>query len=304
MVQQIVANSQRQSSRRYLFDKSSLHSLLTNPLYVGRIKHKEETFKGEHHAIIDRKVFDAVQTLLKSNSRGKGKRIANKYDALLRGLLVCPQCKKAMVHNVARRNSRVYRYYTCQTAIKRGYKNCPFPTLPAAEMEEAVVDHIRCIASDAELRRDVLLQSQTQSESELEALAAQERSFVAQLSRCHDEIKRMTVSALTTSEATDRMATLHEQVAQVERRLATVRSDAESLREQHCSELDFNAVFADFDNVWNALTTMERIQVLNLLVERVQFDAEDSTIAITLHPSGIKSLTQTMNPEPKSKEAS
>ncbi len=287
----------------YLFDKSSVHSLLTNPLYNGRIKHKEETFKGEHQAIVDKKVFDAVQTLLRSNNRGKGKRIANKYDALLRGLLVCPQCQKAMVHNLARRDSRVYRYYTCQTAIKRGYKNCNFPTLPAAEMEEAVVDHIRCIASDAELRRNVLQQSRALSESELEGLAAQERSLIARLTRCQEEIERMAVDASTTSVATDRLATLHEQIAQIERSLATVRSDAESLREQHFSELDINAAFADFDNVWKALTTTEQIQVLNLLVERVQFDAEDSTIAITLHPSGIKSLTQTMNPEPESNEA-
>lgn len=287
----------------YMFDKSSVHYLLKNPLYIGRIKHKDQTFKGEHQAIVDRKVFDAVQALLKSNSRGKGNRIANKYDALLRGLLVCPQCNKAMVHNVARRDSRVYRYYTCQTAIKRGYKNCPFPSLPAGEMEDAVVEHIRCIASDAELRRDVLQQSQTQSDSELEALVSQERSLVAKMTRCHEEIARMTDDANTTSVATDRLATLHEQVASVERTLATVRGDAETLREQSFTETDINAAFADFDNVWNALTTTERIQVLNLLVERVEFDADDSTIAITLHPSGIKSLTQELNPAPEPNEA-
>jgi site-specific DNA recombinase len=281
----------------YLFDKSSLHAMLTNQIYIGRVKHKEESFKGEHQAIVDRQVFDAAQAMLRSHSHGKGTRLSNKYDALLRGLLICPKCEKAMVHNVARRDSRVYRYYTCQTAIKRGYTKCTFPTLPAAEMENAVVDHIRCIASDAELRRDVFQQSQSQSQLELEGLESQERSLVARMDRCHEEIDRMTTTASKTSAATDRLATLHEQVAQVERTLATVRSDTEALRDRRFSEHDINAAFADFDNVWNALTTTEQTQVLKLLVERVHYDAEDSTIAITLHPSGIKSLTQNNAPE-------
>lgn len=246
------------------------------------------------------------QNLLKSHSRGRGKSIANKYDALLRGLLFCPKCNLAMVHNIARRKSRVYRYYTCQTAIKRGYKNCPFPSLPAAEMENAVVDHIRCIGADAELRRDVLTQSQTQGGHELEELDRQERLLIKQLAQCHEEINRLSGLADTSSKATNRLATLHERVAASERSLATVRGDVEALRDRRFSEHDINAAFGDFDNVWNALTVQEKTQVLQLLVERVEFDSDDSTIAITLQPSGIRSLSQSNDPDtnPESQQAS
>ncbi len=105
-------------------------------------------------------------------------------------------------------------------------------------MEEAVVDHIRCITSDADLRRDVLQQSQAQSESVLEALGCAGTIAGSRLSRCHEEIERMATDASMTSVATDRLATLHEQIAQIERTLATVPQRCRPLREQHFSELD------------------------------------------------------------------
>ncbi|WP_413431519.1 recombinase family protein [Crateriforma spongiae] len=279
------------------FDKSAIHAMLTNPLYAGRIRHKDQTFKGEHAAIVDKVVFEETQRLLKSNSRGRGNAVSNKHDALLRGLLFCPKCRLAMVHNIARRKTKLYRYYTCQTAIKRGYKKCPFPSLPAGEMENAVVEHIRRIGSDTELRREVLTQSQTQAAGELEDLGGQDRLLTKQLSQYHAELEQLSAKSDASSKATDRLALLHEQIASAERSLATVRADAEALQDREFKEHDINAAFGDFDNVWKALTVNEKSQVLKLLIERIEFDVDDSSIAITLHPSGIKSLSAAHEPE-------
>jgi len=275
------------------FDKSSLHAMLTNTLYVGRIRHKTKTFAGQHQPIVEQSVFDQVQAMLRSHSNGRGKHVVNKYEALLRGLLYCPLCNRAMVHNVVRREAKIYRYYTCQTAIKRGRTKCGSPTLPAGEMEDAVVDHIRCIATDGELRRDVLQQSLCASELELEELELQQSQLRHQLQRHHDEIRRIATSADTESLNSVRLATLHEQIADVERSLASTLVNADVIRKERITELDVNAAFGDFDNVWSKLTTLEKSKVLQLLIERIEFDPTDSTIAITMHPSAIKSLTQT-----------
>ena len=45
----------------YAFDKGNLHALLTNSLYAGKIKHKNNVYPGEHEAIVDSAVFDEVQ---------------------------------------------------------------------------------------------------------------------------------------------------------------------------------------------------------------------------------------------------
>jgi site-specific DNA recombinase len=50
------------------------------------------------------------------------------------------------------------------------------------------------------------------------------------------------------------------------------------------------AAFADFDNVWKALSPREQARVLQLLVRRVEFNVAESTIEVSFHATGIKAL--------------
>lgn len=126
------------------FDKTRLHALLTNPIYIGKLKHKDAIHDGAQHAIVPTELFERVQRLLKANSRG-GPAVRNKHAALLRGLLHCQHCRRAMSHTVTGQGVRRYRYYTCTQAVKRGRAACPGRSLPAAEIEALVVQEIRGI---------------------------------------------------------------------------------------------------------------------------------------------------------------
>ena len=50
------------------FTYGALAYLLKNRVYMGEVGHKGRWFTGEHEAIIDRGLFDAVQSLIKKNS--------------------------------------------------------------------------------------------------------------------------------------------------------------------------------------------------------------------------------------------
>ncbi|MEO1916060.1 MAG: recombinase family protein [Myxococcales bacterium] len=84
------------------FDRGTLYSLLTNPIYIAKVKHKNELFNGEHEAIITPEVFHAVQTRLKQNGRTAGIYVRNKYGALLKGILWCKGCSRTMTHTYSR----------------------------------------------------------------------------------------------------------------------------------------------------------------------------------------------------------
>ena len=45
-----------------------------------------------------------------------------------------------------------------------------------------------------------------------------------------------------------------------------------------------------FDPVWESLTSREQARVVQLLVERVDYDGARGKVAITFHPTGIKAL--------------
>jgi site-specific DNA recombinase len=117
------------------FSTSSLYSLLTNPVYIGKVTLKGELFDGQHEGIIDPKLFEKVQTMLAGNSVQDGNRRRNKHSALLKGLLVCNACSTPFVHTYTLKKNRMYRYYTCGHKRDHGADTCPSPSIPAGEIE-------------------------------------------------------------------------------------------------------------------------------------------------------------------------
>lgn len=110
------------------FDKGGLYALLTNPLYVGNVKHKANLFHGEHEALIAQGLFDDVQAMLRRNGRSGGTEVRNKYGALLKGLLFCGGCDRTMVHTFTGRGGKRYRYESkCGTmTLRQGLtEKCP-----------------------------------------------------------------------------------------------------------------------------------------------------------------------------------
>jgi site-specific DNA recombinase len=274
------------------FDKCSVYALLTNPIYIGKIRHKSDVFAGEHEPIIEASVFEEVRATLMKNGRGRGNHLINKYGALLKGLLFCEACGQTMVHTFTGRGSKRYRYYTCGKAIKSGWDSCPTKSLPAGEIEAAVVDQIRCIAHDADVRSEVLRQARSKADDELAEQATQQSQLERQLARDHAEIGRLAVSPDPSSATTARIAELHERVSRAEQQRTKVRNRRAEIERTQIDADDVAAAFADFDNVWNVLSSREQAQVISLLVARIAFDVRDSTISISFHPSAIKALAE------------
>jgi site-specific DNA recombinase len=137
---------QRRGGRPFI--KTTLHQLLTNVTYTGRVLHKRSVYEGEHEGIVDAEVFDQVQQILREQSPGRGTP-HGRHVALLGGLLQCAACGCAMVHSYSSRATKRYRYYVCSGAQRRGWSSCPSPSVPAAEIERFVVDEVRQLAKDA-----------------------------------------------------------------------------------------------------------------------------------------------------------
>jgi site-specific DNA recombinase len=133
------------------FSKPSLSQVLRNATYTGKIRYKQETFDGEHPAIVDAKLFDEVQAILSGNSAAQIYWADKDQPPALRGLLRCKPCNAAMVHAYTKRGARRYRYYLCNNAQAHGYSVCPGPTAPAPELERFVLDEINRLAHDPSL---------------------------------------------------------------------------------------------------------------------------------------------------------
>ena len=131
-------------------DKGALYKILNNRVYLGEAVHKGTSYPGEHEPIIDRATWDKVHAMLAENTVARTNRSRAQTPALLRGLIFAPG-GHAMTPTHTRKNGKLYRYYVATDAIRRGYAECAVRSVPAAELEEAVVAQVRHLLRTPEI---------------------------------------------------------------------------------------------------------------------------------------------------------
>ena len=99
-----------------------------------------------------------------------------------------------------------------QRADKRGRAACPSRSLPAAEIEQGVVDQIRCIAQDPEVLRETLAQARNRTETAIERLTGDRREIERALARVHADIRRTAAAGNRAVATAPRIAELNDRV--------------------------------------------------------------------------------------------
>lgn len=124
------------------FTYGPLAHVLKNRVYIGETGHKDNWFPGEHQLIVDRKTFDAVRDLLKSNTRARKSRgIAS--GAVLLGKLYDDRGNR-MSPSHSSKNGVRYRFYV-SSALLRGRKTevGAVGRVAAQELETTVLDALK-----------------------------------------------------------------------------------------------------------------------------------------------------------------
>lgn len=121
------------------YSRGYLYKLLSNPIYIGKVQHKGAIYDGQHEAIIEKRVFKAVQDLLKSNAQARrGQSI--KSGSLLKGLLF-DESGTIYSPTYTLKNNKRYRYYISQNLLQyRDHPKAILARLPAHELEQAVIN--------------------------------------------------------------------------------------------------------------------------------------------------------------------
>ncbi len=116
-----VRQELNKNTRNRQIGKSNFHIMIRNPLYCGKIfipKHKDEEahfVKGQHEAIIDEKLFNAVQQILDGNRKIKrpNSKVLSDENLPLRGFLICPKCRRNLTGSASTGRNGRYYYYHC-----------------------------------------------------------------------------------------------------------------------------------------------------------------------------------------------
>lgn len=133
-----------------LFTKGNLYNILQNPVYIGKIVHKEQSYDGEHDAIIDDRTFEKVQKLINANRYNHSNAVSAKSPSMLAGLLFDDK-GNPMSPKHSRTRKRYYRYYTSQAIIQsRHHEAGSLPNVPAGEIEKLIKQEIQSFLHNTE----------------------------------------------------------------------------------------------------------------------------------------------------------
>jgi DNA invertase Pin-like site-specific DNA recombinase len=125
-----------------VFLRGNLYTLLTNPVAIGRTRHGDQVYPGQHYAIIAASLWDQVQQRLAGNRKAHSNRATANVSSPLAGRMFDPE-GNPMRPSHARKGGRRYRYYVSRDLMTRtvgagatGWR------IPALEMETAVAQAI------------------------------------------------------------------------------------------------------------------------------------------------------------------
>jgi DNA invertase Pin-like site-specific DNA recombinase len=134
------------------FARGALYRMLQNRIYLGETVHRDNSYPGEHEAIIDRDLWDRVQATLAENRVEPGNGGAASNPSLLAGLLHDDQGER-MTPSHAVKNGRRYRYYLSRSLTTQNREAAPHGRrIPAGEIDRLVTDRLKTfLASEAEV---------------------------------------------------------------------------------------------------------------------------------------------------------
>ena len=128
------------------FTRGQLHYLLTNPVYIGRIRHKDLSYPGQHPAIIEGDLWESVQAkLIAASARPRG-RSATITDARILTGKLRDEIGDHLTPTHTKRRGRRLAYYVSNRLIAGGTDPSGW-RLSAETLEDClrlvVVGHLR-----------------------------------------------------------------------------------------------------------------------------------------------------------------
>ncbi len=139
----------------YSFNRGALYSLLTNPVYIGKVRHKKQVYDGLHPPIILMELWDSVQRKLAEIPERRGRqRVSQEF--LLQGII---HDEKGVLYSpvFTSKGKQLYRYYVSRDKFEgREDPNFPSRRIPAQEFETFIEKTIRGYIEDSSKLSDIL----------------------------------------------------------------------------------------------------------------------------------------------------
>ncbi|MBV8773388.1 MAG: recombinase family protein, partial [Deltaproteobacteria bacterium] len=130
------------------FSCGALYELLSNPIYIGDIRHKQEQHPGQHDSIVERELWEQVQQRLRNAARRDHEPTTKAPSSPLAGKVFDEHGEPLYAQGAAKAGRR-YRYFVSRALVrgaaserKNGWR------IAAPQLERAVLTAAQSILAD------------------------------------------------------------------------------------------------------------------------------------------------------------
>lgn len=260
------------------FTLSTVKGILSNAVYIGKVRFRDDYYDGNHEPIISQELWDEVQEKLADSSKPVQKTIGREY--LLSGIIKCPSCGSGMTpqHTKNQRVDGSYRinhYYKCGAYLNKGKTACQCNSVRADDAEETVLAWLQKIVSSPFWIRRITQTIKDRYEAQHKPIAIEHDKLVRQiedisrkqnqlLRQYEDElIERIEFLAAIQKVKTDKEA--------YQTRLANLNMEIDMVRSPHSewSADDIKGAFRAFAKVLEKAHPEQKRQLIRNLIAKI-----------------------------------
>jgi site-specific DNA recombinase len=264
--------------------------VLRNPVHIGRIRFRGESYEGPHAALVDVATFEEAQRTLAARAGTAWKRRSNTSEYLLSGLVRCSRCGNRYLGTVAHGRRGAYRYYTCFSRNRYGRHGCQADRLPAEALERAVLESIRGTYADTDLIERALAGARQRADAAVPSVRAELRSVEAKIGKAEQALERyfnaFESGTLTGRRFAGRVEELEARLAEVRKRREEIQDELERETVREPSQTDLRGAIGAIAEAMESGNPSQRKALLQELVSEIRVESRDAIFPTYRLPNG------------------
>jgi len=286
------------------FADTTVASMLKNPIYIGKIRYKENLHQGKHQPLIDADQFERVQQIIKHNGeRRTSVNRENKHNFILEGLVRCGECGSVMSPrwSVSRSKKR-YFYYGCESVNHHGTRACGTRSVSAHLLEQVILARIRYVSKDDDLLDRIISRNEESFRREIDGLEDKRVLLKLRLKETEEKAATLVNNMATLpgmgniSFITEGLQRLEKEKQEITRQLAETVALADQLKQRAINRDLVKESFQRFTTVYPQLTPPQKRGILRLLVREVTYGRDAISINFYESDGVLKQKGAAANP--------
>jgi site-specific DNA recombinase len=265
-----------------------IYRLLGNRIYNGEVVHKGNNYPGEHQAIVEKELWDKVQSILSENTRAKQTKARSTMISPLQGVIRCGHCDCSMGPTYTQKGERRYTYYICEKDTKRAVSRCPLKRVPAGDIEKAVLEQLGAVFRTPTLVAKTYFAAKEMEEAEWDRLTKQKKQLEEDLTLVRKQALELMSPDDNEPDREEELAKINQRAVTLARHLANVSAGLRVFESDQVTERDVSEAFESIEIFWEDLFPLERNRLVRLLIETVKI--RETGIDMELKTNGLTNL--------------